>query len=75
MSLQLRDALTTSIDNHKPLEFLGKLLADQRQVTQALKAALDSESGWLLQYDLEEWESEANDLSDLAAEMFRRFGR
>ena len=75
MNLQLRDALTTSIDNDKPLAFLGKLLADQRQVTEALRAALASDSAWLLQFDLPEWEEEANDLADLVADMFRRFER
>jgi hypothetical protein len=72
--MNLHVALTRSIENEKPLAFLGKLLSDQRQIIEALREVLNSDQDWLLQYDREDWESEANDLADLAAEMFRRFG-
>lgn len=73
--MNLHVALTTSVANEKPLAFLGKLLSDQRQIIEALRTVMQSDHGWLLQFDQEEWESEANDLADLAAEMFRRFER
>lgn len=75
MNLQLRSALQISVDNDAPLQMLGKLLSDQRQIIEALRTVMQSDHGWLLQFDQEEWESEANDLADLAAEMFRRFER
>jgi hypothetical protein len=72
--MNLHTALTTSIANDEPLRLLGQLLSDQRQIIEAIQNILESEHGWLLQFDREEWESEANDLFDLSAEMFRRFG-
>lgn len=73
--MNLHVALTQSHQLHDdPRAFAGKLLSDQRQIIETVRALLASEEAWLLQFDIEDWESEANDLADLAAEMFRRFG-
>ncbi len=74
--MNLHTALTQSHALHdEPRVFCGKLLSDQRQVIETLRALLDSDDAWLLQFDLEDWEEHANDLADLWTEMFRRFGR
>ncbi len=73
--MNFHTALTQSIEHHEPLQLLGKMLSDQRQIIEALREVMKSDHAWLLQFDFEEWESEANDLADLTAEMFRRFGR
>jgi hypothetical protein len=73
--MNLHTALTKSVELHDdPRAFAGKLLADQRQIIETLKLMLESDDAWMLQFDLQDWDCEANDLSDLCAEMFRRYG-
>ena len=76
MNLQLRDALIASHELHDaPRAFAGKLLADQRAINETLKAMLDSDSAYVLGFDVEEWETESNDLFAAWAMMFERFSR
>lgn len=73
--MNLHVALTQSHQLHDdPRAFAGKLLSDQQQIIETLKDMLDSDDAWLLRFDADEWERVSNDMADLWAEMFRRFG-
>jgi hypothetical protein len=72
--MNLHAALTQSHELHDdPRAFAGKLLADQRAINDALKAILDSDNAYILGFDVEEWETESNDLFAAWAVMFDRF--
>jgi hypothetical protein len=73
--MNLQTAFTKSIElTDDPRAFAGKLLADQRQIIETLILLLDSDNAWILQFDMQDWDCEANELSNLCAEMFRRYG-
>lgn len=72
--MNLHVALARSIElTDDPRAFAGKLLAEQRQVIETLRETLDSDSAYVLGFDCEEWETEANELFELWQQMFERF--
>lgn len=72
--MNLRIALTQSHElADDPRAFAGKLLSDQRQINETLRAMLESDSAFVLGFDTDEWETEANELSELWEQMFKRF--
>lgn len=58
-----------------PRAFAGKLLAEQRAINDTLKSMLDSDSAYVLGFDVDEWETESNDLFAAWTMMVERFKR